>query len=105
MRGIILDEIAKVHLLRDTHPWVAAFRQRLAQRQAETLDQKFHERAAERQRLEAIFGVPFRELLDRSRMVALYTDRFDESQRSCLTCRHSSEDRYAPGSRVCWQGW
>jgi hypothetical protein len=82
MRGIILDDIIKVHLLRDSHPWVVAFRQRLAQRQAETLDQKYHERAIERQRLETIFDVPFRELMDRARMVTIYEDRFDGAERS-----------------------
>jgi hypothetical protein len=38
-------------------------------------------------------------------MVALYEARFDATPRSCLSCRHSSEDRYVPGSRVCWQDW
>jgi hypothetical protein len=32
MRGIVLDDIVRVHLLRETHPWVETFRQRVAQR-------------------------------------------------------------------------
>jgi hypothetical protein len=105
MRGIILDDIVAVELLKPTHPRVLAFRRRQQQRQAARLEGLWQERAQERARLAQIFGVPITDLLDVETLVRHYLDRFAPPPvaPSCHACVFLREDTYRPGGKICWE--
>lgn len=112
MRGIIWEEVQRVDLVAAHHPQVQRFLRWRDRRIRERLEATFHERQQERQRLQALFGVPFERLLTLEALVEQYSAHVAAESVSaplapptCRECRHCAGDKYHPGAYVCWEGW